>query len=180
MSLLQLVCESFSADVMTREADINGVVSFLFWVHWHSRPQWLRLLPSILQPEVNCTTHKPTAHRLSDNIHRSIPLGRLPFANVETSRSIVVHRLDLRRRADSSNRIGCLCCRSSNGGHDQSQQPRLCGPAMARNAVLLVHTRIRAGAECLGLAHPASRKHCGGCLARGGLRCDYHYSGSND
>ena len=118
MSLLQLVCESFSADVMTREADINGVVSFLFWVHWHSRPQWLRLLPSILQPEVSCTTHKPTAHRLSDNIHRSIPLGRLPFANVETSRSIMVHRLDIRRRADSSNCIGCLCCRSSNGGYD--------------------------------------------------------------
>ena len=180
MSLLQLVCEGFSAGVSTRKADINRVVSFLFWVRWHSRHRWLRLLPSILQPEVSCKAHKPTAHRFSDNTHRPIPLGRLPFANVKASRSIVVHRLDICRRADSSNRIGCLCCRSSNGGYDQSQQPRLRSSAMARNAVLLVHTRIRAGAECLGLAHPAPCKHCGGRLARGGLRCDYHYSGNND
>lgn len=180
MSLLQLVRGESSTGMPTREADINHVVSSHSWVHWHSRPRWLRLLPSIPQLEVSCKTHKTAAHLLSDNAHRSIPLGCLPFANVKTSRSIVVHRLDLCRRADSPHRISCLCCWSSNGGHDKSQPSWLCGPAMARHAVLLVYTCIRAGAKCLGLAHLAPCQHCGGGLARSGFRCDHHYSGSND
>jgi hypothetical protein len=162
------------------ETDIGHLASSPFWVHWHSRAPWLRSLRSTLQLEVSCKIHHLAANHLSDNTLRSIPLGRMPFANTNTSRGILVYRLDLCRRTNSSYRIGCFCCRSTTRGPYQSQQSRLCGPAMARHVVLLVHTRICARTERLGLTYSAACEYCGGRLARSGFCCGHHYPGSDD
>ena len=124
--------------------------------------------------------HRPEAYHSFDSIRRSISLGRMPFPDANTSSGILVHRLDLHRRANSPHCISCFCCRSPIRGSHQSQQPQFRGPAMARNVVLLARTRIRASAEYLGFSHPVSCEYRGGRLAHRGICRDYRYPGSHD
>lgn len=112
--------------------------------------------------------------------HRSVPLGRMPFADIYPSCGIVVHRLDLNRWASSSHSIRRFCCRSAVLKSHQSQQPQLRISTMAGNVVLLASTCLRSRPEHLGLSHPVACQPCGGRLACSGLRSDHRCFRSHD